>query len=152
MAMQEVSTLIHDSKKWPNKPLTGYYIGSTSYEDPTYHKTQYVHNFRKEDGTEISIYGYTTLDSRIAKVPVGVLCQVTYLGTENVQTKKYGQKDVHQCSVMMDTSQRLSEYEHLGAAPAAKAPDAAPVGQTQGARKATGKAVAAPAADDDPPF
>jgi len=131
MAFKEVSTVIVDLKKWPDAPLTGYYLGSTSYVDPTYWKTQFVHSFRKETGEEVSIYGFTTLDTRMAKVERGVLCQVTYKGTEAVQTKKYGLKDVHQAEVLQDTDRRI-EVEHIAdpendpvtPAPAAKAPDA----------------------------
>lgn len=159
MAFKEVSTVIIDLKKWPNAPLTGYYLGSTSYVDPTYNKTQFVHSFRKEAGEEVSVYGFTTLDTRMAKVERGVLCQVTYKGTEQVQTKKYGLKDVHQAEVLQDTDRRI-EVDHIADpendpvtqhAPAAKAPDALPA-QSAAKGKAVKPAAKTPVDDDIPPF
>jgi hypothetical protein len=160
MAMKEVTTLIHDMKKWVNRPLIGYYLGSTSYPDTTYGKTQFVHSFKLESGEELSIYGYTTLDTRMAKVPLGVLCQVTYLGAVPTQTKKYGLKDVHQCEVLMDVDRRI-ETDHLPEPAPATAPAHAPAAQAPSAPPARGKSgtktnAQAPATrpeyNEDPPF
>jgi hypothetical protein len=157
MAMKEVNTLIVDMKKFPNRPLVGYYLGSTSYPDSTYGKTQFVHSFRLESGEELSIYGYTTLDARMAKVPQGVLCQVTYLGAVATQTKKYGLKDVHQCEVLMDVDRRI-ETDHLPEPTPAPAPAHAPAAQAPNAAPARGKAAAkapapvAPVYNEEPPF
>lgn len=102
MAFQEVKLSAIDIKKYPNKPFTGYYLSSKEIE--TKFGDAMVHDFQKKDnGERVSIYGFTSFNSKIDVVRPGVLVKLTYQGTENVKTK-YGMKDVHQCELLQDDS------------------------------------------------
>lgn len=58
--------------------------------------------YRLQQGPKIQgIYGFTNLDRAMESIVSGTKLRLTYLGTENVKTK-YGMKDVHQVSVMVD--------------------------------------------------
>jgi len=102
--MREVTLSAINLKEFPNKPMTAYYIGTRTID--TNFGESAVHDFQKEDGKRISVYGFTSLNNKLNLVQPGLLCQITYTGTEKIKTK-YGIKDVHQCTVFVDDKKKI---------------------------------------------
>ena len=59
---------------------------------------QFIYNFVDPSGAPFGIYGFTNLNRVMEHIEPGMVCRVTYKGTEKVQTK-FGLKDVHQVLV-----------------------------------------------------
>jgi len=76
----------------------GRYLGFTVRTHPIY-KDSKVHNFEASDGSHFSIYGFTMLDLKLAQVRINDYVYITYQGTEMVDTKNFGEKEVHQVDV-----------------------------------------------------
>ena len=102
----EVNLAGIDLKKYPNKPLISHYLGRIEKEGRF--GPEINHHFKKEDGTIIKVYGFTNLNLKLADVGLGYLVKVVYTGMTNVKTK-YGMKEVHQCTVGVDYSKRISD-------------------------------------------
>ncbi len=100
MAWKEVGNIGVDIKKHKNTTYEGEYKGKR--EINTKIGKQYIYEFIEEDGAKIGIYGFTNLNRAMEGVGEGQRCRITYLGTENVDTK-YGKKDVHQVRVEVET-------------------------------------------------
>ena len=92
-----------------NKPMVAYYIDSK--EVNTKFGEQQLHNFQKEDGTKISVWGFTALNRLLEMTPRGTLCKVTYTGKSET-ANKYGNKS-HTCTVFFDTDKKLDGFEEL---------------------------------------
>jgi len=101
---QEVKLTALDIKQYPKKPLEGFFLGTR--EINTSFGESLVHDFQKADGSTISVYGFTSLNCKLAIIETGTLVQITYTGTENIKTK-YGMKDVHQCVVKQDPKSKI---------------------------------------------
>ncbi|MBT9170544.1 MAG: hypothetical protein DDT18_00887 [Actinobacteria bacterium] len=95
MAWEEVTNTAVDIKKHKGKIYQGFYINKREIE--TKIGKQIVYSFEDEDGI-FSIYGFTNLNRAMENVKQGIEVRITYLGTENVQTR-FGMKDVHQVKV-----------------------------------------------------
>lgn len=90
----------------PNKPMVAYYIDSK--EVSTKFGEQQLHNFQKEDGTRISVWGFTALNRLLEQTPKGILCKITYLGKSET-SNKYGNKS-HTCTVFFDEDKKLEGF------------------------------------------
>lgn len=88
-----------DIKKEVDQPYEGIYLGfkgiTTKLGD------QKIYKFKTSNGRILEIYGFTMLNRAMDNVLNGEQCRITYLGTENVETK-FGMKDVHQVLVEVD--------------------------------------------------
>ena len=100
MAWKEVSRTATDIKKHKGESYTGEYLGHEQIK--TKIGDQMIYKFRDESGNPFSIYGFTNLNRAMESINEGTACRITYLGTENVQTK-FGMKDVHQVRVEIDS-------------------------------------------------
>jgi len=89
-----------DLKKFPGKPLTGKYLGNHKFT--TKMGEQVAYEFQTDKG-EKSVYGFSHLNYLIKNVQPGVMCRITYIGTEVTETK-FGKKPVHKCKVEIDDS------------------------------------------------
>ena len=89
-----------------NKPMVAYYIDSK--EVNTKFGEQQLHNFQKEDGTKISVWGFTALNRLLEMTPRGTLCKVTYTGKSET-SNKYGNKS-HTCNVFFDEDKKLEGF------------------------------------------
>ena len=98
MAWDDVNTNGVDIKKHKGEPYEGTYKGHKAIK--TKIGDQVVWEFASDDGVGFGIYGFTNLNRAMESLEPGVLVRITYLGTENVQTK-FGMKDVHQVSVQI---------------------------------------------------
>lgn len=107
MAFQEVSLNAVVLTDYPDTPMTGYYLGSREVD--TDYGEALIHEFQKEDGKHVSVWGFTVLDKKLANIQKGILTRVTYKGKEQIKTKKYGLKDVHTCTVEMDPSKSIAD-------------------------------------------
>lgn len=103
--MREVTLAATNIKEYPNKPMTGYFLGTRTVD--TQFGDSQIHDFQLENGKRVSIYGFTSLNGKLALIEPGLLCEITYTGTENVKTK-YGKKDVHQCKVLVDDNKKIA--------------------------------------------
>ena len=90
----------------PDKPLIAYYVGKNEVEGQF--GDEIHHFFQKEDGTQVKVYGFTTLNRLLEAIPVGSFVRVIYKGKEKVQTK-YGKKEVHQCTVDIDRTKTIAD-------------------------------------------
>ena len=89
------------------KPMVAYYMGSK--EVNTKFGEQELHTFQKEDGTKISVWGFTALNRLLEMTPKGILCKVTYTGKSET-ANKYGNKS-HTCTVFFDIDKKLDGFE-----------------------------------------
>ena len=104
MAFKEVAIgsmsylALHKSPK--DTSIAGVYTGCM--EKPGKFKDiDKTYKVRGDDGEITGVNGFTGLDRKMEGIPVGVKIRLTYLGTENVNTK-FGMKDVHQVKVEVD--------------------------------------------------
>lgn len=104
---QEVTLNAVNLTEHEGLPLTGYYIGNKEVD--TDFGESLVHEFEKEDGKHVNVWGFTVLDKKLAQIQKGMMVRVTYTGKENIKTKKYGMKDVHTCKVEMDPSRSIAD-------------------------------------------
>jgi hypothetical protein len=81
-----------------DKPIEGYYI-NTETIDTMFGESQ-IHKFKGKDGKDISIWGFTYLNSAMENVTQNALCRVTYKG-KTKEKNKYG-KYPHQALVEVD--------------------------------------------------
>ena len=88
-----------DIKKEIDKPYEGVYLGFKGIT--TKIGEQKIYKFRMASGRLLEIYGFTMLNRVMENIITGEQCRITYLGTENVETK-FGMKDVHQVKVEVD--------------------------------------------------
>ena len=110
MAMQQ--TKLVDAIKltdFENKPMDAYYIESKSVD--TKFGEQPIHLFQKEDGTKISVWGFTALNRLLEHTPKGVLTKITYTGKTET-SNKYGNKS-HTCTVFFDTDKKLDGFTEV---------------------------------------
>jgi|24_taG_2_1085349.scaffolds.fasta_scaffold04888_3 hypothetical protein len=99
MAFKEVAGgATIDIKTMKDEPFEGIYVGQK--EITTEIGPQVIYRF-KQGASVKGVYGFTNLNRAMEAVCEGALVRLTYLGTENVKTK-FGMKDVHQVSVMVD--------------------------------------------------
>jgi hypothetical protein len=96
MAWEQVDTKGMDIKKHKGEHFTGTLKGH--HEIETKIGKQVVWDFEDEEGLGFGVYGFTMLNRSLEAISAGNLVRLTYLGTENCQTK-YGMKDVHQVQV-----------------------------------------------------
>ena len=111
MAWKEVSRTAIDIKKHPDQEYIGEYKGFEKIQTKIGEQT--IYKFIDDDGNRFNIYGFTNLNRAMDLIAEGTLCRITYLGTENVQTK-FGMKDVHQVRVEIaidETSEQTPELE-----------------------------------------
>lgn len=97
---KEVTNTGLDIKKHKDVTYEGEYKGKR--EISTKIGKQFIYEFVDEDGAKFGIYGFTNLNRAMEGVAEGQMCRITYLGTENVETK-FGMKDVHQVRVEVET-------------------------------------------------
>jgi len=110
MAFQEQKTVDAISlTEYLNKPMTAFYLGSKSVD--TKFGEQFLHNFEKEDGKKISVWGFTALNRLIEMTPKGTLCKITYTGKSETKNK-YGNKS-HQCTVFFDPDKKLDGFKEV---------------------------------------
>lgn len=129
MAFQEITMQAKDIKKYPNTPLTGFYEGVREISTPL--GQQFIYDLETQDGKHISIYGFTSLNSKMSQVNEGDLVRITYAGQVEAQTK-FGKKMVHQCTVEVDHDAAVNRaISNVSKAPEVNSPapekEAAPV-------------------------
>lgn len=90
-----------------DRPMIAYYIETK--EVSTKFGDQELHTFQKEDGTRVSVWGFTALNRLLEQTPKGILCKVTYLGKSET-ANKYGNKS-HTCSVFFDEDKKLDGFK-----------------------------------------
>lgn len=93
--------------EYQDKPMVAYYIGSK--EVTTRNGEQQMHDFQKEDGTKITVWGFVALDRLLEQTPRGILTKVTYTG-KSKEKNKYGNHS-HTCTVFFDTDKKLDGFE-----------------------------------------
>ena len=106
MAWETVDTKALDIKKHRGETYTGTLTGHHGIT--TKIGPQVIWDLTGEDGVGFGIYGFTNLNRALEAITVGNLLRITYLGTENVQTK-YGMKDVHQVGVQIFREDKTDE-------------------------------------------
>jgi hypothetical protein len=111
MAWNNVSATAIDIKKQKGVSHEGTYRGKR--EITTKVGPQVIWDFVGEDGVGFGIYGFTNLNRAMESLSPGVLCKITYNGTQNVQTR-FGMKDVHQCQVDVWQDDKEDPLEFLG--------------------------------------
>ena len=89
--------------KYPNKTLEGFYLGHKIVTGRF--KEQLIHEFKKEDGKKVQVYGFTSLNINLEQVDPGVYVWVTYIG-KSMEKNKYGNQS-HICKVEFDFEKRL---------------------------------------------
>lgn len=89
--------------KYPNKTLEGFYLGHKIVTGRF--KEQLIHEFKKEDGKKIQVYGFTSLNIHLEQVDSGVYVWITYLG-KSTEKNKYGNQ-VHVCKVEFDFEKKV---------------------------------------------
>jgi hypothetical protein len=89
--------------KFQDKTLEGYYLGHKIITGQF--KEQLIHNFQKEDGKKLSVYGFTSLNIHLEQVDPGTYVWITYLG-KSKEKNKYG-NSVHVCKVEYDFDKKL---------------------------------------------
>ena len=110
MSMQEQKIVDAISlTEYLNKPLTAYFLGSKSVD--TKFGEQFLHNFEKEDGTKISVWGFTALNRLLEMTPKGSFVKATYTGKSETKNK-YGNKS-HQCTVFFDPDKKLDGFKEV---------------------------------------
>lgn len=98
-----------DIKKDIDKPYEGIYLGFKGIT--TKLGEQKIYRFKTSNGRILEIYGFTMLNRSMDNVLTGEKCRITYLGTENVETK-FGMKDVHQVLVEVDDEYKEDISDH----------------------------------------
>ena len=109
---KEVSRTALDIKKHKNESYEGEYLSKETIKTKIGDQT--IYKFRDDNGNPFSVYGFTNLNRAMESIAEGTLCRITYLGTENVDTK-FGKKDVHQVRVEIDTDKEESQEHPLEA-------------------------------------
>ena len=94
---------------YPNKPMVSYYVDSKMIN--TKFGEQMLHEFQKEDGTKISVWGFTALNRLLEYTPKGIETEITYTGKLEV-ANKYG-KHSHTCTVFYDMDKKLDGYQEV---------------------------------------
>lgn len=90
-----------------NKPLMAFFLGSKSVD--TKFGEQFLHQFEKEDGKKVAVWGFTSLNRLMEMTPKGTFVKVTYTGKSETKNK-YGNKS-HQCTVFFDVDKKLEGFE-----------------------------------------
>jgi len=110
MAREEVKPIDAISlTDYPNKPMVCFYINSKMVN--TKFGEQMLHNFEKEDGTKISVWGFASLNRLLEYTPRGIEVEVTYTGKADV-ANKYGNHS-HTCTVFFDTDKKLEGFKEV---------------------------------------
>ncbi len=104
---QEVTLSAIILTDYQDQPMTAYYLGNKEVD--TDYGESLVHEFQKEDGKRLTVWGFTVLDKKLSMVQKGTLVRVTYTGKEQIKTKKYGLKDVHTCKVEIDPTKSIAD-------------------------------------------
>lgn len=101
MSMQEVSSQVLSLVNYPNRPFTGYYLGSRTFENEV--GIGKIHTFQmKKDSKRMEVFGFGSLNNILSnQIPSGTLVEVTYTGKENKKTKR-GMQLIHMCVVKAD--------------------------------------------------
>lgn len=94
-----------------DETFEGYYKGFRETQHEDYGKG-YIYKFEDINGKVFQIYGFTMLDLKMEYVREGDYCWITYTGTQQVKTKAFGTRDVHQVEVEVS-----DDYEGNGEAP-----------------------------------
>lgn len=89
---------VTDIKDSIGVPYEGTYDGCK--EVSTNLGTQYIYKFKDEAGKSFGIWGFTTLNTFMENVPMGMQCRVVYTGQAQ-EKNKYG-KHMHLCTVEID--------------------------------------------------
>lgn len=92
---------------YENKPMIAYFVNSKSVD--TKFGEQQLHEFQKEDGSKIAVWGFTALNRLLEHTPKGILTKVTYTGLSK-EKNKYG-KQVHTCTVFFDEEKKLDNFK-----------------------------------------
>ena len=80
-----------DIKKGDVNSVEGASLGAKKIVTPL--GEQLIHNFQKDSGEIVEVYGFSTFNARMGSVPKGSYCGVTYLGKKECDTK-YGRTDL----------------------------------------------------------
>jgi len=107
MAFKPVTNVAIDIKKGGEVPHVGTYTGNKKIQ--TQMGEQTVWQFEGEDGMPFGIYGFTMLNRAMENVKEGWLCRITYKGQQEVMTKKFGKKKVHQVLLEVDDAHGNAE-------------------------------------------
>ena len=110
MAFKEVTAgSCMDIKEQKDVPFEGVYVGQKKITTEIGEQT--IYRF-KQGAIVKGVYGFTNLNRAMEAICEGSMVRLTYLGTENVKTK-FGMKDVHQVSVMVDdeASEAVSDVD-----------------------------------------
>ena len=94
---------------YKDKPMVSFYIGSKSVD--TKFGEQMLHEFQKEDGTKVEVWGFTALNRLLEHTPNGILTKVTYTG-KSAEANKYGNHS-HTCTVFFDTEKKMEGYQEI---------------------------------------
>ena len=95
--------------EYKDKPMVSFYIGSKSVD--TKFGEQWLHEFQKEDGTKVKVWGFTALNRLLEYTPKGILTKVTYTGKADV-ANKYGNYS-HTATVFFDMEKKLDGYKEI---------------------------------------
>ncbi len=110
MAREQAKTVDAISlTEYPNKLMVSYYIDSKMVN--TKFGEQMLHEFQKEDGTKISVWGFTALNRLLEYTPKGIEVEVTYTGKSEV-ANKYGNHS-HTCTVFFDEDKKLEGFKEV---------------------------------------
>ena len=115
-----------DIKDAAGVPHEGVYKGCK--EVSTNLGTQYIYKFETENGKLFGIWGFTTLNTFMENIPMGMQCRVIYTG-QTEEKNKYG-KHLHLCTVEID-----EESANTKIAPSTKSLNDAVMEQTRKAGK-----------------
>lgn len=91
---------------YQDSPMEAYYIGSKPVD--TKFGEQLIHSFQKEDGKNISVWGFTALNRLLEHTTKGVFTKITYTGKSETPNK-YGNKS-HCCTVFFDSDKKLDGF------------------------------------------
>lgn len=94
---------------YENKPMEAFYIDSKRID--TKFGEQMIHNFEKEDGKKVSVWGFSALNRLLEFTPKGILCKVTYTGKAE-EPNKYGNRS-HTCTVWYDIDKKLDGFKEI---------------------------------------
>jgi len=89
-------------------PWQAYFLGTAEKQTEKFGINK-IHKFMSIKGDVFKIYGFTALNMKLEQVKPGHLCQITYNGTQKVNTK-YGKKDIHQVTVA-SSKKVLADYK-----------------------------------------
>lgn len=108
MAFQPLSSDAIDLKREPGKTVEGYFTGTTKIQ--TKLGDQVIWQFRRKDGSQFGVYGFTSLNRAMGNAVVGMMTRIHYRGKEMAQTK-YGMKEIHKAFVEIDPEDTLAKPE-----------------------------------------